>query len=227
MDFESGAIAAFQDCISFVQLHGCHFHFCQSIFRKLSTLGLKGQYTDVAFRSFGTFVKCIFALPFLPVERIPNTFDELVNLLEDDYEDAGVQYPRALVDFIAYLKKTWVDDDSKYPKEMWNIRNLGDRRTNNYVEGWHSLCRKHFGVGKNLWKFLMQLKKLEAQTRALLQLQESGENVNTRRLKQKRKEGKINRILQGYHSDVYEDDIAFVRALAHLQASFTIVEDAD
>ena len=210
-----------------MQLHGCHFHFCQSIFRKLCTLGLKGQYTDVEFRSFGTFVKCVFALAFLPVERIRNTFDELVNLLEEDYENAGLLYPQALVDFLAYIRKTWVDNDSKYPKEMWNVRNLRDRRTNNYVEGWHSHCRKHFGVGKNLWKFLMQLKKLEAQTRALLQLQASGENVSTRRLKQKRKEDKINRILQGYQSDAYADDVAFVRSLARLQANFVLVEDAD
>ena len=129
------------------------------------------------------------------------------------------------IPILAYIRKTWVDNDSKYPKEMWNVRNLRDRRTNNYVEGWHSLCRKHFGVGKNLWKFLMQLKKLEAQTRALLQLQASGENVSTRRLKQK--EDKINRILQGYQSDAYADDVAFVRSLARLQANFVLVEDAD
>ena len=54
-----------------------------------------------------------------------------------------------------------------------------------------------------------------------------GENVSTRRLKQKRKEDKINRILQGYQSDAYPDDVAFVRSLARLQANFVLVEDAD
>ena len=76
------------------------------------------------------------------------------------------------------------------------------------------------GIGKNLWKFIHSLKKMEMQTRALLQLQLSGENVSNRRLCQKRKEIKICRVVQCYDQGLYPDDLAYIRELAHLQADF-------
>ena len=115
IDFEGGTIKAFEDCIPFMQLHGCHFHFCQAVFRKLTALGLKGHYMDNEFHDFAFFVRCIFALAFLPVNRVQDTFETLVNRLEEDYEERGVDYPEAVVDFVSYLHKNWVKQGSKYP----------------------------------------------------------------------------------------------------------------
>ena len=101
-----------------------------------------------------------------------------------------------VVDFVSYLHKNWVKLGSKYPKEMWNVGHLRAHRTNNLVEGWYSYCiLRHFGVGRNRWKFIMNLQKLEAQSRAMFRLQEAGERLSTRRLRQKRKERKIEAIL--------------------------------
>ena len=71
----------------------------------------------------------------------------------------------------------------------------------------------------------MKLQKLELQTRAMLQLQEAGEHVSNRRLRQRKKELKIGRILRNYHHGIYESDGDFVRALAHLQLDFMEHDD--
>ena len=74
--------------------------------------------------------------------------------------------------------------------------------------------------GKHLWKFIGRLKKIELQTRAILELQLSGENVSNRRLCQRRKENKICRVVCGYNQGLYPDDLSYVKALAYLQADF-------
>lgn len=225
VDFEGGAISAFRDSIGFVELHGCHFHFCQAIFRHLTVLGLKREYMDSRFSGFSIFVRSVFALAFLPMERIRETFEALLVRLDEDYEDAGRESPQGLVEFIVYIHRTWLGDNPKYSKELWNVGNLGDRRTNNYVEGWHSACLRHFGVGTNLWKFIHQLQKLEIQNRATLQLHEAGENLPNRTARQKRKEHKIETILYRYNRGGYRTDLSFIRALAYLQADFIDEEE--
>ena len=226
MDFETGSIKAFEEFISFVQLHGCHFHFCQSIFRQMSLMGLKTEYMNNDFPQFAFFVRCIFALAFLNPQQIQNSFNRLVDDLERDYENAGIQYPNAIMGFVRYLHVTWISDDSKFPKDIWNVRNLHDRRSNNHVESWHALCLRSIGSGKNIWKFLNRLKKMELHTRALLQLQLAGENVSNRRLCQKKKEDNICRIMHCYYNGMYASDIAFIKTLAHLQVDF-IEDDED
>ena len=109
-DFETGALRALGECISFVELHGCHFHFCQSIFRHLGLMGLKMHYMDTDFPLFAFFVRCVFALAFLPIERIQMTFHLLVECLEQDYDEAGLQYPASIINFVRYIHDTWVSD---------------------------------------------------------------------------------------------------------------------
>ena len=220
LDFETGAIHAFRDCIPFVHLHGCHFHFCQSIFRQLSLVGLKPNYSNRDFPHFAISVRCVFALAFLPAERIENAFNAIVDHLEEQYDRAGIAYPDNLVRFISYIQRTWICENSKFSKDMWNVCNLRDRRTNNFVEGWHSLCLRHFGVGKNIWKFILRLQKIEMQTRGLLQQLEAGEDISNRKQYQKKKEQKIVRMMDRYQNGVYENDRTYLQALAHLQADF-------
>lgn len=90
IDFETGAISAFNECIPFVRLHGCHFHFFQSIFRKLTDLGLKAHYINTEFLGFSEFVRCVFATAFLPTDRIEDAFNQLVTNLEELYEKADL-----------------------------------------------------------------------------------------------------------------------------------------
>ena len=100
-DFETGLLPAISEAFPQVDRRYCHFHFCQAIFRKLCTLGLKGEYVDPRFKHFQTFVRCVFALPFLSIERIEEAFEELVNELELAYIQRNM--PPKITEFVAYL----------------------------------------------------------------------------------------------------------------------------
>ena len=58
------------------------FHVCQSVHRKLVSLGLKNLYeTDV---EFNTLVKSLLCLAFVPLVEVEERLDELAALLLDE-----------------------------------------------------------------------------------------------------------------------------------------------
>ena len=84
--------------------------------------------------------------------------------------------------------RNWIRENSRFPKQIWNASNLEDMRTNNMVEGWHRFTSKHFGIGKNLWKFLSNLKVVEVYTKAAIALVRGCVRMRKRRKSQERKE---------------------------------------
>ena len=46
LDFEIGAILAFEYCFPGIQIIGCWFHFAQCLFKKIVLLGLKKEYGE-------------------------------------------------------------------------------------------------------------------------------------------------------------------------------------
>ena len=136
-DFETGLLPAISSAFPHIDKRCCHFHFCQAIFRKICSLGLKREYGDSNFKHFHTFVRCVFALPFLNIEKIQQAFEDLVHELELSYANANRVMPHHMIDFVTYMLRIWVRDNSRFLKELWNISDLEDMRTNNMVEGWY------------------------------------------------------------------------------------------
>ena len=56
---------------------GCHYHFTQSVYRKVQTLGLVSIYRDE--EDARSSVRKLMALPLLPLNQIECAFDEIVN----------------------------------------------------------------------------------------------------------------------------------------------------
>jgi hypothetical protein len=46
LDFETGAIAAFEYCFPGIFIIGCWFHYAQCLFKKIVAVGLKKQYGE-------------------------------------------------------------------------------------------------------------------------------------------------------------------------------------
>ena len=65
-----------------VDRRGCKFHFCQAIIRNVNELGLKPLYSAQD-ECFETFVRSVFALSFLPIERVILAFEGLVKTLDN------------------------------------------------------------------------------------------------------------------------------------------------
>ena len=118
------------------RLSGCHYHFGQSLWRKLQSYGLAERYRND--RRFKRLVRRFMSIGFLPTLLVRNNF----NLLR---ASGGVQrkiqrYP-AFADWINYMGGTYVDQNALFPPVVWNVhKRNSDTRTNNHVEGWYISC---------------------------------------------------------------------------------------
>lgn len=130
-DFESGLLPSIGDQFPNVEVKGCHFHFCQSIFRRIEKLGLLREYKDVENQNFRRFVKMVFAIAFISPEDITDVFNGHVDI----NAPAELRNQRNFRAFVGYLRNTWMAENSKYPPRMWSVHGLQDRRTNNDIEG--------------------------------------------------------------------------------------------
>jgi len=95
MDFEIGAISATKHVFGVsVQVKGCFFHLCQSMWRKIQNLGLSSVYKN----NENIRINCsmINALWFLPLNEVSNgmaylyTIIPIVLLLVAKYYDINV-----------------------------------------------------------------------------------------------------------------------------------------
>ena len=122
MDFEQAAWNSLREVFPDIQIHGCQFHYSQSIFRKVQVLGLAKTYKeDSALRQE---VKMLFALPLLPQRDMIKGFEEMEMNAD----------PR-LTDLMQYMRSTWFSSSVWKPANLCSYQRLV--RTNNDVEGYH------------------------------------------------------------------------------------------
>jgi hypothetical protein len=79
-DFEFAAISALQRSLPNAAISGCMFHFGQSIFRKIQSLGLQALYNSDG--NVKKFAKSLAALAFVFRDLIEATFFELRNHMD-------------------------------------------------------------------------------------------------------------------------------------------------
>lgn len=125
-DFENGILQAFHDLLPNSSRHGCLFHFCQCLLRKIQQLGLIANYRHNPL--IKQIVRTFMSLPFLPTNQIELVFNRLNILI------AGQAAVSALLqDFVLYFRREWIINVSP---EIWSV-NGREVRTTNDLEGWH------------------------------------------------------------------------------------------
>ena len=137
-DFESGLIPAVAASFPQATHRGCHFHFCQAIYRNVQRLGLVGAYESQP--EIRLQVRQLMALAFLPIAIVRLTFSNL-----------EAQSDPLLQPLFQYFRQQWL---TAVPTRLWNVSGE-DIRTNNDCEGWH--VRFNNAINKhhpNIWKFL-------------------------------------------------------------------------
>ncbi|XP_003742493.1 uncharacterized protein LOC100908453 [Galendromus occidentalis] len=153
LDFEVVCLNAIQESFPGAGVKGCNFHFCQALWRKAQELGLQPYYGD---RAVNRFLKCVAALSLVPLEEIDEAW------LQIDSDSPSADHPafRALDRFKTYFISTWLENESVFPRVLWNhYRNFG-ARTTNHIEGWHHALNGRVGKRHvNLFEIVSHLQK--------------------------------------------------------------------
>jgi len=109
LDFEAAMWMAISDILPGVTISGCGFHWAQAVFRHgVQGCGLQRHFMKDA----GTykFVKKVLALPCLPADVIPATFDELV---------ASVTLTESLTQLVDCVRRQWME--GRFPPENCSV----------------------------------------------------------------------------------------------------------
>ena len=140
-DFEQSIVRAFQMNFPLAKLRYCIFHYGQSIWRKVQSLGLQTAYRNDDYVK--TIIRKILNLVYFAVEKIPVVFKRLkdevcINHLNEKINELLTYFE---VNYVGYY-----DDEflcTKPPKYLISSWSAYDRvledipRTTNAVEAWH------------------------------------------------------------------------------------------
>lgn len=130
-DFEMSILLAVNTELPNAEICVCYFHFTQSLWRKISDLGLASAYHQHS--RVRKLLRKVMALAFLPLALVRNNV--MLLLASPEWRSASRHY-HALNDFMAYFTRTYMNDNGHFPPRMWNVYKRDvNTRTNNYMEG--------------------------------------------------------------------------------------------
>ncbi|CAF1353075.1 unnamed protein product, partial [Rotaria sp. Silwood1] len=158
-DFEVGLIKAISAEFPTTTHHvGCFFHHTQSVYRMISTLGLKTTYENV--ESVRDLCRKLMAVALLPIDDVEDGYLEVLNQLTlETFSDTHVF--NLMNDLMNYYDREWL---RVIGKDMYCVYNL-DYRTNNNCEGMNNrISHKLVGAHPNVWKVLDMLVSEEFHT---------------------------------------------------------------
>lgn len=102
IDFEKAEEKAFLHVFGDnIVLHGCYFHFAQSIWRKVQSLGMSEIYGNN--ENYNKIIKKFIALSLCEVEDIVNRFDLVSREFINNFQLTLIHQT-----FLDYFQTTWV-----------------------------------------------------------------------------------------------------------------------
>lgn len=169
-------------------MKGCHFHFCQAIYRKVQEVGLISDYKEN--RSVCKMIRHLFALAFLPEEHVERAFKRLEEKM------LALNDPRINV-LINYFEENWLSEH-RFNVTDWCVF-MRYIRTNNDVEGWHrrlngNLPHPH----PNLYQLLLILYRESLICKINVQLVSDHQLSRRQKKNYKSKECQIKKLWQKY-----------------------------
>ncbi|XP_055306982.1 uncharacterized protein LOC129571240 [Sitodiplosis mosellana] len=219
IDFEMGAINAIRANFPESEIHGCHFHFTQNIWRHIQLVGLQKAYNeddDVALN-----LRHLIALAFVPEHSVEAAYEELI---ETEFFKAGDPKIDELLD---YFQATYIYAfDRKGGKKaplfeikLWNVYETvlsGFPRTNNHIEGWHNKVNRMWGAHPNIFTFIDQLKKEQDMTEMAIAQVEGGKEPGARRTKYENEDQKLIKLVKKFDQDIHDGSfMPYLLSIAH------------
>ena len=109
VDFEAPVLNVIRELLPNSTIRCCRFHYGQSIWRKIQSLGLASEYKSRS--EIGKWLICFFGLPFLNAQDVGDCFAEdlMPNMPNMD----------KCIKFADYIVDTYVSEESRYPSDLW------------------------------------------------------------------------------------------------------------
>ena len=155
--------------INIINLKGCFFHFGQSLFKKLTKLGLDEAY-DLETEPINNWFRMVVALALIPKEHLAVYYDKVVEAIPSKYRVKCKQFINYVKTvfylpfnsllfvsiclfifclFICFYKYYF---EKQYFKDMWNHYD-SESRTYNPAEGYNNKLNNFVGVANpNMFK---------------------------------------------------------------------------
>ena len=160
-DYEQAVILAMQESFPGVAIKGCFFHLSQNFQRKIASTGYATLYQTNS--DFALKAKMLLAISFVPIDRIDEYFDVILEQLSDEHTTLAEWFEDN------YLGRVNRRGTSRrrplFPPALWNLyeRTLnGENRTNNHAEAANRKLQVEFGMEHpTIWKFIRTLHKIQ------------------------------------------------------------------
>ncbi|KAK0420025.1 hypothetical protein QR680_014468 [Steinernema hermaphroditum] len=176
IDFEKAEVNVIREMLPNTQVHGCYFHFSQSVWRNIKSSGLAIRYANDM--QYNVHLRKFSALAFCKEQDVLVRYSQLATQLLRDY---GVS--DAHENFLEYFENTWVGRTTRRPRyeiSMWNCKSVTELelpRTNNSVESWHNAFQGAMGSEHpNVYKLVDKLLDEQVRVKAICAKLAAGED---------------------------------------------------
>ena len=152
-DFEMAVFNSVANVLG-INAIGSLFHFNQSIFRHIQTLGLQANYNNDNPLGVRRWLRRLMALPLVPPARLPGAYHAITVQAQ--------QYPQAAA-MHQYIEDTYMAPvGALFDIQCWNVYGTANRTTN-MCEGFHSALNKAVAVRHpSVYRLIEVLQEVEA-----------------------------------------------------------------
>lgn len=226
LDFELTAKSAIISAFPHIEVRGCFFHLCQSIWRKIQDLGLRVTYTDD--EDTRLYCRMLGSLAFLSPEKITGHFEKLQeDMSERDMDPRlGELYDYFEDNYVGRLRRGRRRDANptrahpRFALEFWSVRDRNQvdlPRTNNKLEGWHRGLQFMFdGPNPSIWKFIAGIQKEQSLQHGVKIQMEGGHPGPTSKKHFSAINKRLQTLIQSYEraEDNEDEEVPFLRSVA-------------
>jgi hypothetical protein len=216
-DFEIGAQNAARTVFNGIDVKGCFFHLCSSIWKHVVDLGMKDLYINDP--EFALHVRMISAIAFVPPANVIQAFEDLSDDIRNLYN--GTVGIGQLLDYfednyIGRFRRNAPRTPPLFAIDLWNMyhRTVDELpRTNNSVEGWHRGFQARVSASHPIiWKFIDVLKNSHSLNRVNILQAVNGHAAPPQQKTYKDCNARILTIVDDFPNQQVHN---YIRAIAH------------
>lgn len=161
IDFETAIHVAVRNTWPATKVNGCRFHLHQAWYRKIQSLGLSSEFKNKD-SEIGRWLKHTFGLTYLCPDEVGDCF--AFDLYSDKPHHPDVEK------YADYLLDTYIDENAKFPPQMWANASPSIIHTTNACESFHSRFNGSFyATHPSIYIFIEKLKEFQIDTYVKLQ----------------------------------------------------------